>query len=48
MLARFSSSDEWTYRSSVTVVLEWPRISLSVLISKPTYTARVANVWRSV
>ena len=44
MLARFSSRDECTYLSKVTVVVEWPRISLSVLISKPTSTARVANV----
>ena len=44
ILSRFSSMEEWTYRSSVMVVLECPSTSESDLISKPTSTARVANV----
>ena len=50
--ARWTANDEYSfiqvYLSKVTVVVECPRISLSVLILKPTSTARVANVCRSV
>ena len=48
ILSRFSISDEWTYRSSVMVVVACPSTSESDLISNPTSTARVANVCRSV
>ena len=45
---RLSSIEEWTYLSSVMVVVECPSISLSDFISNPTSTHLVANVWRSV
>lgn len=48
IFTRFSSIEEWTYRSSVTLVAECPKISESDFISKPTSTARVANVCRRV
>ena len=44
MLARFSSMEEWTYRSRVTLTLECPNISLRDFTSKPTSIQRVANV----
>ncbi len=48
MLLRFNSIEEWTYRSRVTVGLEWPRTSERDFISKSTSTHLVANVWRKV
>ena len=48
ILLRLSSMDECTYLSSVTVGLEWPKISERDLISKSTSTHRVANVCRRV
>lgn len=48
ILSLFSSSEECTYRSSVIVTDACPRISDSDLTSKPTSTARVANVCLNV
>ena len=44
ILSRFKIREEWTYRSSVIVVVACPSTSESDLISNPTSTARVANV----
>ena len=44
ILSRFKIREEWTYRSSVMVVVACPNTSESDLISNPTSTARVANV----
>lgn len=44
ILSRFKIREEWTYRSSVMVVVACPSTSESDLISNPTSTARVANV----
>ena len=43
----FRSKDGCTYRFKVILMLEWPRISLSVLISNPSSTHLVAKVWRN-
>ena len=43
-MSLFSSNEECTYRSSVIVTEACPNISDNDLISKPTSTARVANV----
>jgi hypothetical protein len=42
----FCSSSEWAYVLRVVVILECPKISLTVFMSMPISKARVAKVWR--
>ena len=47
ILSRFSSIDGCTYRFNVIFTLACPRISLRLLMSKPSSIHLVAKVWRS-